>query len=96
MPGTSRYNLRPRRGEKMESQPSSEKRTHQREPIRSRGRREQHYSPYFVEQGRSCGLSATSRRAQQQQRQERRGRSNSRVDDPDVLKRQFSFLGRKM
>ncbi|GFV01039.1 hypothetical protein TNCV_1009601 [Trichonephila clavipes] len=35
MPGTSRYNLRPRRGGKEESRPSSEKRTHQRGPVRS-------------------------------------------------------------
>ncbi|GFU76097.1 uncharacterized protein TNCV_677761 [Trichonephila clavipes] len=78
IPGTSRYNLRPKRGKKMESRPSSEKRTHQRRPVRSTGRREQQYSPYSVEQGRSCGLSARSRRAQQPQRQERSGGSNSR------------------
>ncbi|GFX66595.1 hypothetical protein TNCV_1795061 [Trichonephila clavipes] len=55
---------------KGEFRSSSEKRTHQRRSVRSRGRREQQYSSYSVEQGRSCGLSARSRRAQQQQRQE--------------------------
>ncbi|GFV39988.1 hypothetical protein TNCV_4412191 [Trichonephila clavipes] len=43
MPGTSRYNLRPRRGG-VESRPSSEKRTHQRGPVRSRGKRNQQYT----------------------------------------------------
>ncbi|GFS87155.1 hypothetical protein TNCV_1130441 [Trichonephila clavipes] len=62
-PSTSRYNSRPRRDEKVESRSSSEKRTPQRGPVRSRRRREQQYNPYSVEQGRSCGLSTRSRRA---------------------------------
>ncbi|GFW85299.1 hypothetical protein TNCV_3250361 [Trichonephila clavipes] len=41
-------------------------------------RREQQYSSYSVEQGRSCGPSARSRTAQQQQRQERKEGLNSR------------------
>ncbi|GFU79560.1 uncharacterized protein TNCV_3647881 [Trichonephila clavipes] len=61
VPGTSSYNVSPRRGERVESRPSSEKMTHQRGPVLSRGRREQHYSPYDVEQGRSCGHGGRGR-----------------------------------
>ncbi|GFY46891.1 hypothetical protein TNIN_115611 [Trichonephila inaurata madagascariensis] len=60
MPGTSRYNLRPRRSERAESRPSSEKRTHQRGPVRSRGRREQQCSLYSMEQRRSSGQKQKS------------------------------------
>ncbi|GFX69473.1 uncharacterized protein TNCV_380421 [Trichonephila clavipes] len=70
--------VRPRSNMSQYSRNNDEKRTHQRGPVRSRGRREQQYTPYSMEQGRSCGLSARSRRAQQQQRQERSGGSNSR------------------
>ncbi|GFX70628.1 hypothetical protein TNCV_876021 [Trichonephila clavipes] len=77
MPDTSRYNLRPRRRKKVESRSSSEKRTHQRGQVLSRGRRDQQYSPYSMERGRPCRLSTRSRRAQQE-RQERSGGSNSR------------------
>ncbi|GFX19657.1 hypothetical protein TNCV_2075651 [Trichonephila clavipes] len=40
------HNLRPRRGAKVESRPSSEKRTQQEGSVRSRENREQQYSPY--------------------------------------------------
>ncbi|GFX75826.1 hypothetical protein TNCV_2237981 [Trichonephila clavipes] len=63
VPGTSRYNLRPRRRERVESRPSSEKRTHQRGLFRSRKRREQQYSPYNGEQGRSCDWSTRKRKS---------------------------------
>ncbi|GFW36237.1 hypothetical protein TNCV_4930991 [Trichonephila clavipes] len=76
---TCRYNLRQRRDENVESRPSSDKRSHQRGPVRSRGRREQQYSPYAVEQGRSCSRSSRSRRAQQQQNQESREGVNSQI-----------------
>ncbi|GFY57175.1 hypothetical protein TNIN_4001 [Trichonephila inaurata madagascariensis] len=47
MPNTSGYNLRPRRGPKVESRPANEKRTQQGGPVRSRGSREkQQYRPY--------------------------------------------------
>ncbi|GFY51037.1 hypothetical protein TNIN_311371, partial [Trichonephila inaurata madagascariensis] len=53
MPSTREYNLQPRRGAKVESRPSSEKRTQQGGPVRSRGSREkQQYRPYADEQGR--------------------------------------------
>ncbi|GFW56257.1 retrovirus-related Pol polyprotein from transposon 17.6 [Trichonephila clavipes] len=45
MPSTSGYNLRPRRGAKVESRPTNEKRTQQGGPVRARGRREHQYSP---------------------------------------------------
>ncbi|GFU15826.1 hypothetical protein TNCV_2367771 [Trichonephila clavipes] len=77
MPSTSCYNLRPRRGAKKEYRPSNEKRTQQRGPVRSRGNREQQYSPYDEEQRRSDGRSTRSRRGQQQRCQERTGGANS-------------------
>ncbi|GFY43474.1 hypothetical protein TNIN_311261 [Trichonephila inaurata madagascariensis] len=80
MPSTSRYNSKPRRGGKVESRPSSEKRTDQRGPVRSRGRREQQYSPYSMEQGRSGGLSARSRTAQSNN-SARRGEKDRTVAD---------------
>ncbi|GFT50033.1 hypothetical protein TNCV_2272801 [Trichonephila clavipes] len=40
MPSTSGYNLRPRRGAKVESRPTNEKRTQQGGPVRVRGNRE--------------------------------------------------------
>ncbi|GFW01773.1 uncharacterized protein TNCV_1232731 [Trichonephila clavipes] len=39
MPSTSGYNLRPRRGAKVDSRPTNEKRTQQGEPVRARGSR---------------------------------------------------------
>ncbi|GFS51094.1 hypothetical protein TNIN_42731 [Trichonephila inaurata madagascariensis] len=51
MPSTSGYNLRPRGGVKVESQPANEKRTQQGGPVRSRRNRgKQQYSPYAEEQ----------------------------------------------
>ncbi|GFV76717.1 hypothetical protein TNCV_4729371 [Trichonephila clavipes] len=61
MPNTSGYNLRLRRGTKVESRPSSEKRIQQGRPIRSRGNREQQYSPCAEEQRRSDERSTRSR-----------------------------------
>ncbi|GFS30665.1 uncharacterized protein TNIN_435701 [Trichonephila inaurata madagascariensis] len=78
MPSTSGYNLRPRRGAKVESQPSSEKRTQQGGPVRSRGSREHQYCPYAGEQIWSGGRSTRSRRGQQQHCHERTGGANSR------------------
>ncbi|GFY55640.1 hypothetical protein TNIN_424231 [Trichonephila inaurata madagascariensis] len=77
MPRTSGYNLRPRRGAKVESRPSKEKRKQQRGPVRSKENREQQYSPYAEEQRRSGGRSTRSR-SQQQHCQERTGGANSR------------------
>ncbi|GFY40181.1 hypothetical protein TNIN_425031 [Trichonephila inaurata madagascariensis] len=77
MPSTSGYNLRP--NTKVESQPSSEKRIQQGEPVRSRGNREQHYSPYAEEQRRPGGRSTKSRRGQQQHCQERTGANSSKI-----------------
>ncbi|GFS49729.1 hypothetical protein TNIN_278271 [Trichonephila inaurata madagascariensis] len=78
MPSTSGYNLIPRRSAKVESRPSSEKRTQQGRPVRSRGIREQQYSPYAEEQRRSGGRSTRSRRCQQQNCQEKTGGEKSR------------------
>ncbi|GFY49482.1 hypothetical protein TNIN_232871 [Trichonephila inaurata madagascariensis] len=74
MPSTSGYNLRPRRGAKVESRPAKEKRTQQGGPVRSRRSREkQQYSPYAEEQRRSNSRNTRSRRGQQQHCQERTG-----------------------
>ncbi|GFT49059.1 hypothetical protein TNCV_3306841 [Trichonephila clavipes] len=43
----------------------------------SRGRKDQQYSPYSMDQGRSSGQNSSRRGAQQQQRQEMRGGSES-------------------
>ncbi|GFT25977.1 hypothetical protein TNCV_5126431 [Trichonephila clavipes] len=75
MPSTSGYNLRPRRGAKVKSRPTSEKRSQQGGPVQSRGSREQ-YTPYAEEQRSGC-RSSRSRRGQQQHCQERTGGVNS-------------------
>ncbi|GFX20695.1 hypothetical protein TNCV_77531 [Trichonephila clavipes] len=63
MPSTSGYNLQPRRGAKVESQPSNEKRA---QPVRSIGNREkQQYRPYAQEQRRSSSRNTRSRSGQQ-------------------------------
>ncbi|GFS32366.1 hypothetical protein TNIN_454391 [Trichonephila inaurata madagascariensis] len=77
------YNLRPRRGAKVESRTSSEKRTQQGGPVRSRGNREQ-YNPYAEKQRNSGGWSTRSRRGQQQHCQERAG--GRKVKNPSSLK----------
>ncbi|GFX76106.1 hypothetical protein TNCV_1834811 [Trichonephila clavipes] len=67
MPSTSGYNLRPRRGAKVDSRPSS-KRTQQGGPVRYRGSREkQQYRPYAEEHRRSSSRNTRSRRGQQQE-----------------------------
>ncbi|GFW45825.1 uncharacterized protein TNCV_4495451 [Trichonephila clavipes] len=78
MPSTSGYNLRPRRGAKVESRPTNEKRTQQGGPVQARGSREHQYCPYIEEQARSAGRKTRSRSCQQQHCQERKGGANSR------------------
>ncbi|GFX54061.1 uncharacterized protein TNCV_2336971 [Trichonephila clavipes] len=53
MPSSSRYNLRPRKGAKVESRPTIEMKTQQGGPVRARKTREKHYSPCIEEQARS-------------------------------------------
>ncbi|GFX01453.1 uncharacterized protein TNCV_1864271 [Trichonephila clavipes] len=78
MPNTSGYNLRPRRGAKVEFRPANEKKTQQGGPVRSRRSREkQHYSPYAEEQRRSNCRNTRSRSGQQQHCRERKGGANS-------------------
>ncbi|GFY64024.1 hypothetical protein TNIN_144521 [Trichonephila inaurata madagascariensis] len=77
MPSTSGYNFPPR-GAKVESRASSEKRTQQGGPVRSRGSREkQQYRLYAEEQRRSSSRNTRSRSGQQQHCQERKGGANS-------------------
>ncbi|GFX92478.1 uncharacterized protein TNCV_1707541 [Trichonephila clavipes] len=77
MPSTSGYNLRPRRGVKVESRPTNEMRTQQGGPARARKSREHHCSPYIEEQARSSSKNTRSRSSQQQNCQERKGGANS-------------------
>ncbi|GFW68237.1 uncharacterized protein TNCV_1881171 [Trichonephila clavipes] len=77
MLSTSGYNLRPRRGAKLESRPTNEMRTQQGGPVRARRSREHHYSPYIKEQARSSSKNTRSRSSQQQNCQERKGGANS-------------------
>ncbi|GFY20992.1 uncharacterized protein TNCV_3990361 [Trichonephila clavipes] len=76
MASTSGYNLRPRRGAKVESHSTSEMRTQQGGPVQARKRREHHYRPYIKEQARSSSKN-TSRRSRQQNFLERKGGANS-------------------
>ncbi|GFW60788.1 uncharacterized protein TNCV_2672091 [Trichonephila clavipes] len=81
----------PRRTERVESRPSSEQIKNQRGPVRSRGRRDQQYRPYYKDQGckqrstsQSCqetkrGRSTRNRGAQRQQCLEIGGKSTSRM-----------------
>ncbi|GFW03839.1 hypothetical protein TNCV_2049551 [Trichonephila clavipes] len=86
MPNTSGYNLRPRRGAKVESRPTNEKRTQQGGPVRVRGSREHQYSPFIGEQARSEGRKTRSRCGQQHHCQERKGgtRERERTDGPHL------------
>ncbi|GFW12943.1 uncharacterized protein TNCV_3328751 [Trichonephila clavipes] len=54
MPSTSGYNLRPRRGAKVKSRPTNEKRTHYGVPVRARRSWEHLYSPYI--EGQAAGI----------------------------------------
>ncbi|GFU63932.1 uncharacterized protein TNCV_1939571 [Trichonephila clavipes] len=75
---TSGYNFRPRRGAKVESRPTNEKRTQQGELVRAKGSRDHQYSPYIEEQARLAGRKTRSRSGQQQYCQERKGGANIR------------------
>ncbi|GFU76800.1 uncharacterized protein TNCV_4519571 [Trichonephila clavipes] len=66
MSSTSGYNLRPRRGAKVESRPTNEKRIQQGGRVRARRSPEQYYSPYIEEQARSSSRNTRSRSSQKQ------------------------------
>ncbi|GFY52057.1 uncharacterized protein TNIN_309641 [Trichonephila inaurata madagascariensis] len=51
MPSTSGYNLRPRRGAKVKSQPANEKRTQEGGPVQSRGSREKQQTVQTLRRG---------------------------------------------
>ncbi|GFY39028.1 uncharacterized protein TNIN_61791 [Trichonephila inaurata madagascariensis] len=79
MSSTSDYNLRPRRGAKMEFRPANEKRTQQGGPVRSRGSWEkQQYRPNTEEQRRSNSSNTRSRNGHQQHCREGKGGANSK------------------
>ncbi|GFV83615.1 uncharacterized protein TNCV_3611911 [Trichonephila clavipes] len=76
MPCTSGYNLRPKKGAKVESRPTIEMKTQQGGLFRARNCREKYYRPYIEEQARS-GSKNTRRGSQQQNGQERKGGANT-------------------
>ncbi|GFX06138.1 uncharacterized protein TNCV_641851 [Trichonephila clavipes] len=76
MPSTSGYNLRPRRGSKVESRPTNEKKTQQGGPVRVKRSRDHQYSTYSEEQARSSSRNTRSRISKQQNCQKRKGEAN--------------------
>ncbi|GFW87150.1 uncharacterized protein TNCV_5125041 [Trichonephila clavipes] len=77
MASTSGYNLRPRKGTRVESRPTIEMKTQQGGPVRARKILEKHYSPYIEEQARSGNKNTRRRGSQQQNCHERKGGANS-------------------
>ncbi|GFU25409.1 hypothetical protein TNCV_1488661 [Trichonephila clavipes] len=77
MPSTSGYNLRARRGTKVESLPTNEKRIQQGGPVRVRRSRDHQYRPYIEEQAKSSSRNTSSRSSQQQNCQNRKGEANT-------------------
>ncbi|GFX13917.1 uncharacterized protein TNCV_3422281 [Trichonephila clavipes] len=73
MPSTRGYNLRRRKGTKVESRPTIEKQTLQIGPVRARKSREKHYNPYIKDQARSGSKNTIRRGSQQQNVPERKG-----------------------
>ncbi|GFT49036.1 hypothetical protein TNCV_3875011 [Trichonephila clavipes] len=86
-PEKERRKMRKELGDKRKLTPSYNSMNHYRKKdrreeatmgsVRSRGRKDQQYSPYSMDQGRSSGQNSSRRGAQQQQRQEMRGGSES-------------------
>ncbi|GFX80542.1 uncharacterized protein TNCV_3929501 [Trichonephila clavipes] len=76
MPSSRGYNLRPRKGTKVESRPTIERKTQQGGPVRARKTREKHYSPCIEEQARSGSKNTKRRGSQQQNCRERKGGAN--------------------
>ncbi|GFX08756.1 uncharacterized protein TNCV_4227761 [Trichonephila clavipes] len=77
MTSRSGYNLRPRKGTKVESRSTIEMKTQQGGPVRATNSREKHYSPYIKEQARSGSKNTRSRSSQQQNCQKRKEGANS-------------------
>ncbi|GFU12488.1 retrovirus-related Pol polyprotein from transposon 17.6 [Trichonephila clavipes] len=77
MPSTNGYNLRPRRGTKVESLPTNEKRIQQAGPVRVRRSRDHQYRPYIEEQVKSSSRNTSCRSSQQQNCQKRKGEANT-------------------
>ncbi|GFX63438.1 uncharacterized protein TNCV_3620411 [Trichonephila clavipes] len=82
---TSGYNLRPRKGKRVESRLTIEKKTQQGGRVRSRKSRERNDRPYIQERTRSSNKNAKREGAQQRQDQERRGTCTKKVLSLEVL-----------
>ncbi|GFV80671.1 uncharacterized protein TNCV_4618331 [Trichonephila clavipes] len=92
LPSTSWYNLRPRKGTKVEFRPTIEMKTQQGGPVRARNSREKHYSPYIEEQARSGSKNTRRRGSQQQNGQKRKGGANTnRSLSLEVLVRDVNY-----
>ncbi|GFY34426.1 hypothetical protein TNCV_3978861 [Trichonephila clavipes] len=65
IPSTNGYNLRPRRGAKVESRPTNKKKIQQGGPAPVRGSREHQYIPYIREQASRCGKQQQERTNEQ-------------------------------
>ncbi|GFW54012.1 uncharacterized protein TNCV_3828201 [Trichonephila clavipes] len=77
IPSTSGYNLRPRKGRRVESRPTMEMKRQQGGSVRVRKSIGKHYSPYIEEQTRSGNKNTRRRGNQQQKDQERKGGANT-------------------
>ncbi|GFV81409.1 uncharacterized protein TNCV_2034181 [Trichonephila clavipes] len=77
MPSTSGYNLRRRKGTKVESRPTIQMKTQQVGPVRARNSREKHYSPDMKDQERSGSKNTRRRGCQQQNGKEKKGGENT-------------------
>ncbi|GFV06041.1 uncharacterized protein TNCV_3143321 [Trichonephila clavipes] len=84
-PTTSGYNLRPRSGKRAESRPTTERKTQQGGPVRSRKDRGRNDSPYIEERTRSNNKNARRGGDQQRQDQERKGACTRKSLSLEVL-----------
>ncbi|GFT19030.1 uncharacterized protein TNCV_3212581 [Trichonephila clavipes] len=86
IPNTSKYNLRPRKGKRVESRPIMEMKTQQGGPVRARKSKGRNYNPYIEEQTRSSNKNTRRRGNQQQKDQDRKEATNtSRTISLEVL-----------
>ncbi|GFX65795.1 uncharacterized protein TNCV_2043281 [Trichonephila clavipes] len=82
---TNQYNLRPRGGREVESQPAVERKTQQGGPVRSRKGRGRNDKPYIEERTRSSNRNARREGDQQRQDQEMQGTCTRRSLSFEVL-----------
>ncbi|GFX49664.1 hypothetical protein TNCV_1637021 [Trichonephila clavipes] len=74
MSNTSGYNLRPRRGAKVKSQPTSQTSTQQGRLVRARKNKEHHHNPYI--QAQAARIAEEGQQQNCQERKEERTATN--------------------